>query len=114
MWPVKPLQVSDAWVSGTLFGRRDYPALVEGSDKVQGELWRFAEPQMETVLLALDQIECTNQPGLPDLYRRVVSPAHCNNEIVRAFTYLYATSPADDGFERIDAGADGFVSWAQA
>ena len=99
-WPAKPLSITAAWTQGQLFSRADYPAMIAGSDKVTGELWTFADPNVDMVIRELDRIEETNQPGRPDLYRRVIVPVfNLDDEfLVRAYTYLYATDPADDGF----------------
>ena len=58
-WPLEPLSIHPAWTRGTLYGRDDYPAMTEGADRVLGELWQFAETQMELVLKRLDEIEGT-------------------------------------------------------
>ena len=111
MWPVKPLKVSEVYTYGTLFSRQDYPAMVGGMDRVAGERWDFNPDQMPRVLEVLDRIEGANQSGQPDLYRRVLVMTWGlrdegnglleTGESRIAFTYHYATEPANDGFIRI-------------
>ncbi|MGI9466027.1 MAG: gamma-glutamylcyclotransferase family protein [Rubripirellula sp.] len=123
MWPFEPLRVSVVLTHGTLFDRHDYPAMTSGTDDVVGERWDFRPEQMQRVLEVLDAIEGANQPGVPDLYRRVVvttwnlceagtadhrvdAEAAC-----KSYTYHYASDPVDDGFARIlpDRSAQGGV-----
>ncbi len=99
-WPVEPLAICPAWTRGTLFHRRDYPALLPGTDRVLGELWRFAPVNLPTVLRRLDRIEGAGQPGEPDLYHRVTVMVYSpeSRPLGQAFTYHYARTPAEDGF----------------
>lgn len=120
LWPTEPHSVKPAWVTASLFGRDDYPALTSGDDKVLGEIWRFVPSQIPMVIEALDAIEGCNQldasgrDRLPDLYKRVVVEATCveTGEVSPAFTYFYACDLAEDGFTRLESGADGFAQWA--
>ena len=127
MWPVEPLQVSDVYTHGTLFDRHDYPAMTSGTDRVAGERWDFHPEQIPRVLEVLDAIEGANQPGLPDLYRRVVvatwelfQDAEAYPEKGRsraAYTYHYCREPLDEGFTRVlpepsqDQHAESCVCW---
>ncbi|MAI70646.1 MAG: hypothetical protein CMM01_07020 [Rhodopirellula sp.] len=113
MWPFEPLRVSAVFTHGTLFDRHDYPAMTSGTDNVFGEKWDFRPEQMQRVLKVLDAIEGANQPGVPDLYRRVVvmtwglgesgSAEHRIDADTsrKAYTYHYASDPLDDGFTHI-------------
>ena len=108
MWPVEPLEVFAVYTYGTLFDRHDYPAMTSGTDRVAGERWDFHPEQMPRVLEVLDAIEGANQPGLPDLYRRVVvatwelsqGDAGCPEQgcCRAAYTYHYCNEPLEDGF----------------
>lgn len=115
MWPAKPLSIHPAWVFGTLYGRRDYPALMPGNDRVLGEVRCFDPADMPTVMRVLDQIEGTNQPGNPDLYVRATLPTFDldGSQIATAFAYHYAKSPQLDGFTKIKTAGDrpGFARW---
>ena len=111
MWPVEPQEVSTVYTHGTLFDRQDYPAMTSGTDRVAGERWDFRPEQIPRVLDVLDAIEGANQPGLPDLYRRVIvgtwelfQDAEACPEKGRsraAYTYHYCREPLDDGFTRV-------------
>lgn len=119
MWPVLPNNVTRSWTLGTLFGRDDYPAMIEGDDRVLGECWQFDPSAMDKVLAALDIIEGANQPGRPDLYvRREVDVWALSDDSSqpstvpkRAWTYHYATDPHHDRFEAITPSQDGYVGW---
>ncbi|PHQ33102.1 gamma-glutamylcyclotransferase family protein [Rhodopirellula bahusiensis] len=113
-WPVTPLGVHPAWVQGTLFGRKDYPAMRPGNQRVGGECWFFARQDAARVTAALDEIEVTNQPGQRNLYDRIelqaklAVPSSIRAPIQEGFpqkwtvsTYHYATDPLLDGFERL-------------
>lgn len=102
-WPVAPLSVRPAWTGGCLFSRVDYPAMTSGDDRVLGELWTFADQHVAQVVARLDQIEGTNQPRQPDLYRREVVCVFDLGDVPlgQAFAYLYETEPEIDGFTRV-------------
>ena len=110
-WPREPRRVRAGWVRGCLYGRADYPAMTEGSDRVLGELWEFSTAEIAAVLTTLDQIEGANQPGCDDLYRRLTTPVWdlSGEWLGAAWTYHYASSPQADGFLPI-RGAD-LVCW---
>jgi gamma-glutamylcyclotransferase (GGCT)/AIG2-like uncharacterized protein YtfP len=108
-WPRKPLTVEPATVRGALYDLEKYPALVEGSDLVAGELWHFAAEDMLATLATLDEIEgCA---GLADdEYRRVEIVCQTANGAVPAWTYMYAQA----GFrpsQRVQTDAIGLCRW---
>lgn len=74
-WPEVPLQIRPAWVHGCLFDLGPYPALIHGQDRIAGQLWSFRSDQIDLVRKALDRIEVTNQPGIPNEYDRIVVQA---------------------------------------
>lgn len=102
------------WTRGTLYDRADYPAMTSGFDRVLGECWAFREAEMAAVLRTLDAIEGANQPGQPDLYRRVeveVWSWDVSGDTVieapaagTAFAYHYASDPELQGFVRMKPG----------
>jgi gamma-glutamylcyclotransferase (GGCT)/AIG2-like uncharacterized protein YtfP len=98
-WPVPPSKIFDGYVLGTLYGRSDYPALVAGADRVIGELWCY-DTALDRVVQVLDEIEETNQVGVPDLYKRAIVQVHSldGNLIGPAYTYHYAQDLKADGF----------------
>ena len=111
MWPCRPRGMRPAWTHGALFDRSDYPAMTNGTDRVSGERWDFQYDEMQQVLEVLDAIEGANQPGSPDLYRRLIVdtwdlPTESvevaeRNTVTRAYTYHYANDPLGDGFMRV-------------
>lgn len=115
MWPTPPLGIDRGWVHGRLYGRHDYPAMIRGPDRVQGELWRFSAETLSRVLEVLDEVEGTNQPGSPDLYHRDVVEVfdETRNLLGHAFTYRYASDPIDDGFHPLEPNEQGCVAWPQ-
>ena len=92
-----------------------------GNDRVVGECWRFAPEQIDEILVVLDQIEGTDQPGSANLYDRVVTevyrletgvadPADAER-IGIAWGYHYSMPPERDGFVCVVAGEMSFVRW---
>lgn len=114
LWPAEPLSIQQAWVHGALYGGPEYPAMTPGNDRVLGELWTLQATDMDTVLRVLDEIEGTNQPGRPDMYRRVEIESWSLDDqpLTTAYTYHYAADLARDGFSRLlPADDESFVRW---
>ncbi len=104
-WRTKPLAIHQAWTSGCLYGRDDYPALTVPADaslhhRVLGEFWQFAADQMVATAAVLDIVEGTrgNSPG--DLYHRQLVPVHGLDDahVGWAITYIYNQDLQRDGF----------------
>lgn len=112
MWPETPSRVDDGWVTGDLYGRPDYPALMPGEFRVRGELWRFAPHQMSSVLATLDAIEGTTDNAAGDLYHRLNTDVFDlqGTHSAKAFTYRYNGDVDADGFTRLPI-IDGFQCW---
>lgn len=90
-WPRTPVRIEPAWTLGSLRDLGPYPALLVGSDRVLGELWSFEPRDILDVLTVLDQIEGTDQPGLPNEYDRVqVHVTSLAKWEAVASTYCYA------------------------
>jgi len=70
-WPAPPLQICSAWTMGKLIDLGPYPALLDGADRVFGEVWSFDSLDIARVREELDEVEVTNQPGIPNEYDRV-------------------------------------------
>lgn len=119
LWPCTPSEIRSAWTRGRLYHRHDYPAMLPGSDRVVGELWRFSAGEMPKVLKVLDEIEGVGQPGEADLYRRVAVETFAAETFAAegrtlgvAFAYHYARSPVADGFVPVEpSAADDTVAW---
>lgn len=113
-WPAAPLDVRPAWCRGKLYHGSEYPAMVDGDDRVGGELWRFGVSDLPDVLEMLDRVEVFNQPGEPDLYRRVrveVWDEGGRSQGI-AWVYRFAQNPIDVGFRPLaPPAADQVVVW---
>lgn len=91
-WPAKPSRVCNAWTLGKLFDIGPYPALAKGQDRVAGELWTFPSEVAPNVFDVLDEIEGTNQPGVPNEYDRVIQTVHrLNGDACQASLYRFST-----------------------
>lgn len=113
LWPAAPESVQRAVIHAALYGRSDYPAILPGSDRVEGQLWTFTQGDVHTVLEALDRIEGTNGNGEFDLYHRhqVEVMDRAGQSLGRAFSYFYNRDAIADGFQRITP-KDGFCEWS--
>lgn len=90
-WPIEPLQVMPAWVYGQLFDLGPYPAMIPGSSRVAGQVWAYSDADIVKVLKTLDEIEVTNQPGVPNEYDRVHETAYLlDGQQVPVQTYHFA------------------------
>lgn len=114
-WPVSPTDVQIAWVRGRLYGHRDYPAMKPGLDRVLGELWRFDEPSVASVIRSLDQLEGTHGNSPSDLYHRhVVETFDLNNRSCgKTNTYFYVRDPIANGFHLIEPNEDDYAAWPE-
>lgn len=92
-WPKVPRLVRGAWTLGQLVDLGPYPALLEGEDRVWGELWSFDSCDITDVHNALDRVEVTNQPGIPNEYDRIkvlVTLGEDEGDTVIASTYRFS------------------------
>ncbi|GAB5405475.1 MAG: hypothetical protein Aurels2KO_37060 [Aureliella sp.] len=114
-WPYKPQQVMRAWTLGRLFDLGDYPALLDGSDQVWGEVWEYRADEAEAVLAVLDEIEVTNQPGTTNLYDRILCTATvADSTQLAAYTYRFAHPIPQDQYIAPHPGDDKKqVAWPQ-
>ncbi|MEL6109484.1 MAG: gamma-glutamylcyclotransferase family protein [Planctomycetota bacterium] len=111
VWPCRPVRVEPAWILGALFESDAYPALCEGSDRIEGELWSFTIHEMPAVLDSLDHLEGTTSNAPEDLYhRQVVDVTLVDGQSLKASTYFYNRDPIADGFTPV-APIDGRCRW---
>jgi gamma-glutamylcyclotransferase (GGCT)/AIG2-like uncharacterized protein YtfP len=110
-WPRPALSIEAAEIRGRLHDLGPYPALIDGEDRIAGELWRLAPEDMQETLRVLDAIECFDQGGV-DLYvRRVVAGATAGGEPFQAWSYFYG-APARIAHTPIVArSANGLCRW---
>lgn len=110
-WPRAPLSVEEAEVQGRLYDLGPYPALLEGGDRIAGELWHLAASDIEITCRVLDEVEGYAQ-GEPDWYcRDVVLCKTGAGENCQAYTYRYAREATITESMRIHPGLDGLCRW---
>jgi gamma-glutamylcyclotransferase (GGCT)/AIG2-like uncharacterized protein YtfP len=111
-WPRKPLVVEVATVRGTLYDLGPYPALVEGNDLLEGELWHFAADGLPPTLAVLDQVEGYSGKT-DDWYRRIIIDCQTAAGIAQAWTYLYARAHELRHAQRMTPNASGVCQWSR-
>lgn len=90
-WPIPAVAVRPAWTLGELYDLGPYPALLRGKRRIAGQLWSFNQCDIWAVTQALDSIECTNQPNVPNEYDRVSVPVFTLEQLEhQAEIYLFA------------------------
>ena len=88
-WPHPPSSIQIGYTQAKLFDLGPYPALAEGEDWVQGELWQFEPQFVPDTTQALDEVEGYYQSP-DDLYdRRTIQVVLENGEIHSAFSYFF-------------------------
>lgn len=98
-WPATPKHICEGWTLGRLYDLGEYPAMVQGSDWVRGEVWEFDIADVPAVLQTLDEIEGTNQPGSPNLYDRGVCQVRISgDQSIDAYAYRYAHAVNTDQY----------------
>ncbi|MCA9156818.1 MAG: gamma-glutamylcyclotransferase [Planctomycetales bacterium] len=118
-WPRAAVNIEPAWIHGALIDLGHYPALLDGNERVLGELWSFDPQDIAIVFEQLDRIEGTNQPGMPNEYDRVCVTATSQTfGEVSASTYRYANLQQVAQFARLAVSRviDGqaYVQWPDA
>ncbi len=86
-----------------------------GVEKIKGEVWTFRKEHITEVTSTLDRIEVTNQPGLRNLYDRLVVETFdwTGQPQGSAWVYQYAAEPEWHGFKRIKPDeTTGVVYWS--
>lgn len=112
MWPRPAIEVERATTQGRLFDLGPYPALTEGTDTIDGELWRVAGEDLEATLAALDEIECYGNDDV-DLYtRRIVQCQTESGDIQKAYTYFLAAPNELADRSPIPPDRDGKCRWS--
>ncbi|MBW3598682.1 MAG: gamma-glutamylcyclotransferase [Planctomycetes bacterium] len=110
-WPRSPLRVEPAFVLATMHDLGPYPAIVEGADRVRGELWTIAAEDVEATLAALDAVEGYNQGGA-DWYIRRLVPCHTfDGARHEAYAYFWADPSGIADTPLIPADPEGYRDW---
>ncbi|MCA9126912.1 MAG: gamma-glutamylcyclotransferase [Planctomycetales bacterium] len=112
-WPRPPLQVNPAWTFGYLYDLGDYPALIDGTDRIAGEVWSFLDADLDEVLAVLDGIEGTNQPAERNEYDRITDNVFLmSGDSTRAQMYVYARREVlSEGMKLVALTSDMYVAW---
>lgn len=113
MWPRKPVRVEAATTAGALFDLGPYPALVQGSDVVEGELWHIAAGDMGETLRTLDEVEGYLPEGVNLYERRVVTCRSETGQMLQAWAYFYARVESLAGKTAVKPGGDGCCRWPE-
>lgn len=112
-WPRPPLRVEPAYAMARLHDLGPYPAIVEGEDRVRGELWTLAAEDVAITLAALDAVEGFNQ-GRPDWYvRRQITCYTLDGNAHNAHTYYWGNGHDISQTPVVPADAEGFCDWKQ-
>jgi len=112
-WPYAPTKIEWATIRGELRDLGPYPALVEGTELVLGELWHIAAEHFPRTLAVLDEIECFGNEGV-DLYvRRAVEARTLANESREAYTYYIAHPSEIAAAATVTPDRDGFCCWSK-
>jgi gamma-glutamylcyclotransferase (GGCT)/AIG2-like uncharacterized protein YtfP len=112
-WPRPPLLVEAAYSWARLHDLGPYPAMVEGSDRVRGELWTLAEADIPATLEVLDRVEGFNQGG-PDWYvRRVIECSTLDGRRHEAYSYFWGGREDIRHTPIVAANTEGFCDWKE-
>jgi gamma-glutamylcyclotransferase (GGCT)/AIG2-like uncharacterized protein YtfP len=109
-WPHMPIAIEPATVRGVLYDLGTYPAMIPGSELVEGELWHIAVEHIGDTLRALDAVEGYSGRD-SDLFRRVLIDCETSGGVMRAWTYHYARLNRLECARRIMPGADDRCRW---
>jgi gamma-glutamylcyclotransferase (GGCT)/AIG2-like uncharacterized protein YtfP len=111
-WPRSPLHIMPAVARGTLYDLGPHPAMIEGNDRVAGELWHIREQDVAETLTVLDEVEGFNDSP-DDWYRRVVIECETAAERTSAWTYLYARPAELRTSQRLQPDVTGVCHWSR-
>jgi gamma-glutamylcyclotransferase (GGCT)/AIG2-like uncharacterized protein YtfP len=110
-WPREPVKIEEGTVRGALYDLGPYPALVEGTELVGGEVWHFAAEDLAATLSALDEIE-GYRGAADDLYRRMIVECETIRGKARAWTYMYARAREMPSRSGVKADERGICRWS--
>ena len=112
-WPYLPERIDLGYVHAALFDLGPYPAIIEGQDRILGEIWTLAPNHLAATIRVLDRIEWFGQDG-NDLYVRQIVTAYRSddNQPIDVQTYFYA-NPAEllESARRIEPNRNNFCQW---
>jgi gamma-glutamylcyclotransferase (GGCT)/AIG2-like uncharacterized protein YtfP len=110
-WPHPPLNIKPAYALARLHDLGPYPAMIDGSDRVLGELWTLAAADMPATIQALDQVEGYQQGG-PDWYvRRLIVCFTLDGEQHKAYSYFWGEGDNIAHTPVVAPNAEGYCDW---
>jgi gamma-glutamylcyclotransferase (GGCT)/AIG2-like uncharacterized protein YtfP len=112
-WPRPPLSVETAFTLARLHDLGPYPAMIEGADRVRGELWTLAEGDLAQTLDVLDAVEGYNQGGADWYVRRVIECSTLDGRRHAGYSYFWGGRHDISATPVVSAGADGFCDWKE-
>lgn len=102
MWPCKPISIQPAMIRATLYDTGPYPAILQGTDCILGELWTLAIDDMPKTLEILDEVEGFDVNRRDNLYVRIETEATLGDGTkVHVYAYRYALQEAGATLRRI-------------
>jgi gamma-glutamylcyclotransferase (GGCT)/AIG2-like uncharacterized protein YtfP len=110
-WPRAPICVEPAYALARLHDLGPYPAMVEGEDRVRGELWTLAADDMPVTLEALDAVEGFNQGGKDWYVRRQITCTTFDGRRHEAYTYYWGHGHDISHTPIVPPDADGYCDW---
>ena len=89
-------------IRGTLYDTGPFPAILEGTDCILGELWTLAIDDMPRTLEVLDEVEGFDANRSDNLYARIETEATLDDgSKIQAYTYRYARQESESTLRRI-------------
>lgn len=113
-WPHPPLGIQTGYVFGRLHDLGAYPALVEGTDRIAGELWHLAPEHLAETLRVLDEVEGATEERDPWFIRRVATCYMFGGGEAQAWIYYFARPERIADCPTVAADADGLCRWPRA
>jgi gamma-glutamylcyclotransferase (GGCT)/AIG2-like uncharacterized protein YtfP len=107
-WPCRPLRIEGAYAFGRLHDLGPYPAMIEGQDRVLGELWTLAAADMPATIQALDAVEGYQQGGQDWYVRRLIVCYTFDGERHEAFSYFWGNGSDIAHTPIVTPEADGY------
>jgi gamma-glutamylcyclotransferase (GGCT)/AIG2-like uncharacterized protein YtfP len=112
LWPRSPQRVEQAVARGQLHDLGPYPAMVDGTDQILGELWTLAAEDLALTLRELDAIECYDQGGVDLFVRRVIECRTLDGQVHAAHAYFYGQPDKISQTPTAVPAADGYCRWS--
>ena len=113
-WPRPPLRVEPAFILARLYDLGPYPAIVEGEERIRGELWMLAPDDVTVTLEVLDRVEGYNQGDADWYVRRAITCWTFDGRQHPAFAYFWGGRSDISAMPLVPHNAEGFCDWKQS